>query len=448
MNDQGVAAIALSLGGATNSANNLGIYIRRPGGALEKFVRASDPTPDNPAQQFGNASITRITSQGQFFFISGLAGAGIAAAHNVALWSGTSAASLTRVAQTGMPLPSGLALGSFNATHQSLNTAGKFAGRSTLVGAGTNTSNNDVAFFGGPTEPVAIFAREGDFAPVPAAPATKDSGAFTTVVSGSGKVVISSALSGSGFSSGIFAGTTPTNVAAVVLANTPAPGAPAGAKFDFLSTNAFSGVSANANDQIAFLANLRYVGNSTTQEGLYVHDPVQGLLLLARTGGTIEIAPGVTRTITGIDVGQGGNGMDAQPSSFNSNGTFVFQATYTDGTTGGTGIFTATVPLVGDVNLDGLVNFTDFLNLEAKFGATNAARLDGDLNGDSAVNHADFMLLYHHFGDTIDGPLPVSATDQQSLEFFAANVPEPALTMPALAALALLRRRAARTRHV
>jgi hypothetical protein len=445
INSSGLTAVGLFMGGATNTANDRGIYIRQPGGStLERLIRGGDPTPDDSSQNFLSPSFTRVNNNGQFLAIAGLSGIGISTSNNNALYFGSSSASLTRVAQTGVPISgvaAGLTLATFNATAMTFNDAGKFAGRSTLQGAGTNTSNNDVSFVGTPTGGVSILTREGDAAP--GAGSAKFSGAPNTVLTGSGKVVVSTLLTGGTIESGIFAGTTATNLAAVVLDNDPAPGAPAGAKFDsFFSANAFSSVSANAHDQIAFLATLRYTGNANAQEAIYVYDPVQGLVLLARQGGTIEIAPGVTRTIAGIDVGQGGNGQDAQSVSFNDNGTIVFQAQLANGTAGaGTGLFTARVPLVGDVNLDGVINFGDFLKLEARFGATNAARIDGDLNGDHVVTRADFMLLYNNFGNSVDGPVPVSPEARQSLDFFAARVPEPGLLAPALAGLLALRRR-------
>jgi hypothetical protein len=448
--DSGLAAVGITVGGPTNSANNTAIYVRQPGATtLEKFVRAGDPTPDVAGQNFANSLFTRVNDNGQFLANLSLAGFGISATNDSALYLGTSAGSLTRVAQTGVPvsgLAAGQTLSSFNSTNMSFNNAGKFAGRAAIVGSGTTTSNNDAAFVGSPTQPISILAREGGAAPVPGTSTSTYSGAFSVAVAASGKVFLTSRLSGpiNSAEAGVFAGTIASNIATVVLENDVFYGGPAGAKIESFSTgsNPFSSLSTNAHDQAAFLATARYPGNTNTQEVLFVHDPVQGLIPLARTGGTIEIAPGVTRTITGIDVGIGGNGMDGQPSPFNNNGTVVFQATLANGTAGaGTGIFTATVPLVGDVNLDGLVNFTDFLSLESRFGASNAARLEGDLNGDHVVTRADFMLLYNHFGDSVDGPLPVSPGAREALDFFAARLPEPALLAPALGALLLLRRR-------
>jgi len=52
----------------------------------------------------------------------------------------------------------------------------------------------------------------------------------------------------------------------------------------------------------------------------------------------------------------------------------------------------------GDVNLDGAVDFADFLILSANFGKDSAAWEDGDVNLDSVVDFADFLVLASNFG--------------------------------------------------
>ena len=52
----------------------------------------------------------------------------------------------------------------------------------------------------------------------------------------------------------------------------------------------------------------------------------------------------------------------------------------------------------GDSNLDGSVNFQDFLNLSANFGRTDRSWATGDFDGDKVVNFTDFLLLSANFG--------------------------------------------------
>ncbi len=56
----------------------------------------------------------------------------------------------------------------------------------------------------------------------------------------------------------------------------------------------------------------------------------------------------------------------------------------------------------GDVNLDGLVDFDDFLVLSANFGKTGQSWATGDLNGNDTVDFTDFLLLSANFGFDAD----------------------------------------------
>lgn len=52
----------------------------------------------------------------------------------------------------------------------------------------------------------------------------------------------------------------------------------------------------------------------------------------------------------------------------------------------------------GDVDLNGVVDFPDFLTLSGNFGKTEAAWSDGDFNGDGVVDFSDFLALSGNFG--------------------------------------------------
>lgn len=52
----------------------------------------------------------------------------------------------------------------------------------------------------------------------------------------------------------------------------------------------------------------------------------------------------------------------------------------------------------GDSDLDGEVNFNDFLNLSSNFGRRDATFADGDADGDGGVSFSDFLSLSANFG--------------------------------------------------
>ena len=56
------------------------------------------------------------------------------------------------------------------------------------------------------------------------------------------------------------------------------------------------------------------------------------------------------------------------------------------------------VLILGDVNGDGLVDFSDFLILSGNFGKEDVAPDSGDLDGDRAVGFGDFLILSQNFG--------------------------------------------------
>jgi hypothetical protein len=104
---------------------------------------------------------------------------------------------------------------------------------------------------------------------------------------------------------------------------------------------------------------------------------------------------------------------------------------------------------IGDLNLDGAVTISDFIDLASHFNSSGATWQDGDLNYDGQVTISDFIDLASNFGATYSGAvLPLNPADAQLLSDFAsshgASVPEPsllALTTPLLLLPARRRRR-------
>jgi hypothetical protein len=95
--------------------------------------------------------------------------------------------------------------------------------------------------------------------------------------------------------------------------------------------------------------------------------------------------------------------------------------------------------LLGDANLDGVVNGSDFSILAANFG-TGASNWDrGNFLYTSSVNGSDFAALAANFGQGDSGAAtPGSASDRAALDAFALANGLPLAVVPEPAALALV----------
>lgn len=88
---------------------------------------------------------------------------------------------------------------------------------------------------------------------------------------------------------------------------------------------------------------------------------------------------------------------------------------------------------IGDLNLDGMVSISDFIDLAAKFGSASATWQDGDLNYDNQVSIGDFIDLAANFGSSY-------SADAMSVEHPVA-VPEPIALGAVILAMTLAGRR-------
>ncbi|MGA2442204.1 MAG: autotransporter-associated beta strand repeat-containing protein, partial [Tepidisphaeraceae bacterium] len=112
--------------------------------------------------------------------------------------------------------------------------------------------------------------------------------------------------------------------------------------------------------------------------------------------------------------------------------------------------------LLGDANLDGLVNAADFTILAANFNQPVTGWDLGDFNYDGLVNAADFTDLAANFNQSVSGA--ATAGDVAALDAFAAanglsiptsSVPEPASTgLLTLGLVSVLARRRRKERRV
>ncbi len=100
--------------------------------------------------------------------------------------------------------------------------------------------------------------------------------------------------------------------------------------------------------------------------------------------------------------------------------------------------------IIGDLNMDGTVTISDFIDLSSNFNAVGVTWQEGDLNADGTVTIADFIDLASNFNATYAGEVfPISPEDAATLaQFAASHVPEPGLIgLTGVVILMLSRRR-------
>ncbi|MGC4033139.1 MAG: PEP-CTERM sorting domain-containing protein [Tepidisphaeraceae bacterium] len=158
-----------------------------------------------------------------------------------------------------------------------------------------------------------------------------------------------------------------------------------------------------------------------------------GSLVLDYTGGSSPVAS--VKSI--LDLGYAGNFATGQIKGT----TLAANRTLGYGDSG-TAV-TIRVTLAGDADLDGDVDFNDFLVLQSKFGQANTRFDEANFNYDGFTDFNDFLALQANFGQSVTGD-EVAFTSAQvaAMTAFASVVPEPAsLTLIGMGAAGLLGRR-------
>lgn len=107
------------------------------------------------------------------------------------------------------------------------------------------------------------------------------------------------------------------------------------------------------------------------------------------------------------------------------------------------GVITVRVTLPGDADLNGAVDFNDFLVLQNNFANPNTTFAQGNFNYDAATDFNDFLQLQNNFGTSISGAaVPVTAAQIAALTAFGQTIPEPSsVGLILLAAAGIHRRR-------
>ena len=98
----------------------------------------------------------------------------------------------------------------------------------------------------------------------------------------------------------------------------------------------------------------------------------------------------------------------------------------------------------GDGNLDGKVDFADYIKLTQTYGTSGVGWAGEDINGDGKVDFADYIILTQTYGTVGSGTYSPSSSPSSnpSLSPGSVSVPEPAsLALMGLGGLLLVSRR-------
>ena len=421
-------------------------------GQLQLLARSGDPVPGGqPSDIFNVAYSTPLASpavnaNGQIGFRAGVTASNNNS--NNSLWvatpsPGAASYSLAKVADfrdvaPGGPVAAAVTFQSFS--DPSLTSSGSLAFHGVLAGS-TFTQPIQGVFLARPKPSggydLSSVVRSGE--PAPGTPGTFET--FSQpLLSDSGALSFGGSVAGVPDTADAGVWTRRGEHAPITLLAREGDPSPAGQGTHYFN---FSNPLANARGQVAFTSRLEGVG-IPRPAGLFATDLEGRLVTVAVEGDTWQPTPGEgTRTIKILTVVTGSNGSDGRDSAFNDAGQIALRLEFTDGSQA---LAKAQVPLPGDADANGSVDFGDFQKLLAHFDKSGA-RTQGDFDHDGRVTFADFQVLERWFGSGAGGTTTnVSAEERAALAAFAAghSVPEPGLGLWMLAAAGMSMRRSRR----
>ncbi|MCA9278026.1 MAG: hypothetical protein H6815_04470 [Phycisphaeraceae bacterium] len=454
LNDAGQTAFLHSLSGTgVTSANNSTIWMHTPGGEPEVVVREGDTAPGTGGDLFGDLSFPRLNSSGSVSFYGLLTGSST----NASVWSNASG-SMTLLARSGSvmtaPGTGGATFFSLTEASVSLNDTGTTVFHAELDGTGVNGVNdeaifsnasgsldlvvrgesvapgtggamffnfvtsvglalnndNDIAFRCGltgtgvtssnnsgiwSTAPgsLSLVVREGDVAP--GTGGATFSGFGVVKLNGTGNVMFTGFLTGSGVTSANDAGVwieTSSGIELVVREGDAAPDA-GGATFGNGSGSFSFDPVWNAVGQVAFLYPVTGSGVSSSNDmGLWMTDEDGEIVKVVREGDVLDVNSDPvlvqTETIWGIRFFSGSGGQDGRIRAINDDGDIAYQTSFAPGdpTLVDGGVFVANVPppvvsvCYADCDGNGTLTIFDYICFGTAYAA-GSAYADCDGNG-------------------------------------------------------------------
>jgi hypothetical protein len=337
-----------------------------------------------------------------------------------------------------------LAGGTFNNNSESLNNVGTIAGYGVLQ-TGTLTNNATVALAG----QTSIFSAVTNASTGLIHLSGNSLTVFNNALTNNGKFTIDAGASGSVYGSYTGTGSIVDNGALYLNASSVA--GPISGSGDLTIGSASSGpavVQLNPGSGTSVQDALSIIPNST-------FDIANNAFVIDYGSGPDPVATIRQEIIEGYNNGlwTGAGIISSDARSNSSYGVGYADSADPNNPAGlSSGTIEIMYTLLGDANLDGKVNGTDFTLMAASFNQSGKSWDQGDFNYDGDVNGSDFVLLADNFNQ-FASQSAVSAADLAALDAFAAangfsltSVPEPAGAMViAMAACGVLQRRS-RTR--
>jgi hypothetical protein len=292
--------------GVTANVNDIGVWTKAPGGAVQYLARDGDPI----SVGVGTATLAAInsfpatSSAGTVGFRGTLAlGGSVTASNDTGVWAGTPGAFQNVVRE------SDTANGTGGATFTSfgdpfLMSGSTVAVTASLVVGGSVTSANDSGMWLGTPGNLQLFVREGATAPG-AGGATFSGAPVPTVNAASGTITFRGGLTGTGVTTsnnvGIWAGTSSANIQLLMRSGDTAPTIGT-------AITAFGGITALADGSVAVNATAATGGSVTTanNQGLFVGTAQANMQLAVRKGDPAPGEPaGVVLNGIGVPIANG-----------------------------------------------------------------------------------------------------------------------------------------------
>jgi hypothetical protein len=332
-------------GDVVGSTNNDAIY----GGTIAAptlAVRRGATMLPGPVTAAAFSGQLQLDNNGRILYNLRLAGAGVTTANDESIWLYTPGSGNTLLLREGDPAPG--TVGAILSTNASLTTpqmsvnsftrSGKYSVLSVLDGGDVNPDVNDSAIFVGTTGgALTLLSRKGS--PAPGTDGVFDGySPFFNYIADSGRVAFQAVLrSGTvvdANDTGIWVGTAGA-LSLVAREGAFAPGTD-GAKFGSLIGQPMI----YSDFGIVFHATLQGgdVVRSTNHRGIFAWTPANGTFLVARSGESMEVTPGIFKTTSGFGTLQFGN-TDGAALGFSNDGTLA-TVTFFDAATSGTSVVT------------------------------------------------------------------------------------------------------------